>query len=238
MLDDASLLMNLKNEQLSPNPSHVGPSPFVASSSGPSSSATAPQAHVAYVAAPAQQNRFSVATISVPAYGYPQNRMPNIYPLVHQNFQRPVMPQQPPHSAVGQSTPKVATSFPMAATNFFKPTAEGIQRGIVATIASHQALRTRVNFAPHELRVMEKVFDVEPVPSPETRKRLSQQLNVPQRRIQVWFQNRRARTKSKKIPLRGSSSSTAASSEADQEPDVKEEVKDLVEADIADPVNE
>ena len=43
--------------------------------------------------------------------------------------------------------------------------------------------------------MLEKAFQAKRFPSPETKKRLADSLNVDVRRIQVWFQNRRQRLK-------------------------------------------
>jgi hypothetical protein len=104
-------------------------------------------------------------------------------------------PAVTPLAYVPGLTPAIPLGFPLSSNSFYKPTPADQLK-----VNNTQLLvRTRVNFTPNELRVMEKVFEREPVPSPESRRRLADQLDVSQRRIQVWFQNRRARMK-KRIP--------------------------------------
>ena len=111
-----------------------------------------------------------------------------------------------PHLLPSSSTPSPSSSTPSStasveqhvtpihSTTFFKPTPENLTK-VNASYSSNQ--KARINFTAAQLRAMEDVFKKEPVPSSETRQTLSQQIDVPPRRIQVWFQNRRARSKNK-----------------------------------------
>lgn len=53
--------------------------------------------------------------------------------------------------------------------------------------------RTRVT--PSQLSVLEETFAISATPDSKMRKQLAQQLQMPERSIQIWFQNRRAKVK-------------------------------------------
>ncbi|PWN18239.1 Homeodomain-like protein, partial [Microstroma glucosiphilum] len=46
-----------------------------------------------------------------------------------------------------------------------------------------------------QFRVLEDTFQKTPKPSNEVRKAISEQLDMPPRAVQIWFQNRRAKAK-------------------------------------------
>ncbi|KAM0749246.1 homeobox, partial [Meredithblackwellia eburnea MCA 4105] len=48
---------------------------------------------------------------------------------------------------------------------------------------------------PSQLKILEFHFDRNPKPDITLRKQLSEQLDMTPREVQVWFQNRRAKTK-------------------------------------------
>jgi hypothetical protein len=53
--------------------------------------------------------------------------------------------------------------------------------------------RTRVT--PSQLAILEETFNVSATPDSKMRKQLAQKLEMPERSIQIWFQNRRAKVK-------------------------------------------
>ncbi|KAG1461375.1 hypothetical protein G6F46_004010 [Rhizopus delemar] len=55
--------------------------------------------------------------------------------------------------------------------------------------------RKRTRTTPEQLAVLEKSFSLNPSPNSRTREQLSIQLGMPERSIQIWFQNRRAKVK-------------------------------------------
>ncbi|RCH89574.1 hypothetical protein CU097_007045 [Rhizopus azygosporus] len=56
--------------------------------------------------------------------------------------------------------------------------------------------RKRTRTTPEQLAVLEKSFSMNPSPNSRVREQLSHQLGMPERSIQIWFQNRRAKMKS------------------------------------------
>ncbi|KAI9358382.1 hypothetical protein BD770DRAFT_419764 [Pilaira anomala] len=55
--------------------------------------------------------------------------------------------------------------------------------------------RKRTRTSPEQLTILEKSFSTNPSPNNRVREQLSLQLGMPERSIQIWFQNRRAKVK-------------------------------------------
>ncbi|CAF3615803.1 unnamed protein product [Rotaria sordida] len=55
--------------------------------------------------------------------------------------------------------------------------------------------RYRSSFNAEQIEILEQTFSQIPYPDVTTRERLSQRLNIEENRIQIWFSNRRARTR-------------------------------------------
>lgn len=55
--------------------------------------------------------------------------------------------------------------------------------------------RKRQRTSPEQLSILEQMFKGNRTPDYETRTRLSKQLGMTPRRIQIWFQNKRAKMK-------------------------------------------
>ncbi|KAI9244238.1 hypothetical protein BY458DRAFT_537234 [Sporodiniella umbellata] len=55
--------------------------------------------------------------------------------------------------------------------------------------------RKRTRTSPEQLAILEKSFNHNPSPNSRVREQLSFQLGMPERSIQIWFQNRRAKVK-------------------------------------------
>ena len=61
--------------------------------------------------------------------------------------------------------------------------------------APYSAAATRWNVGPEDVMLLEKVFEVEKCPGRTVRAELAARLRVSPRQIQVWFQNKRQRTR-------------------------------------------
>lgn len=55
--------------------------------------------------------------------------------------------------------------------------------------------RKRTRATPEQLAVLEKTFSTNPTPNSRVREQLAHELGMPDRSIQIWFQNRRAKVK-------------------------------------------
>jgi len=63
-----------------------------------------------------------------------------------------------------------------------------------------QQPRKRQRTTPEQLEVLEKVYEHEKLPNSDLRKELSQKIKITPRRVQVWFQNKRAKEKRMSYP--------------------------------------
>ncbi|KAI8341340.1 Homeodomain-like protein, partial [Chlamydoabsidia padenii] len=55
--------------------------------------------------------------------------------------------------------------------------------------------RERERFSVEQVQQMEQVFERTPRPSSGEKEKMAKDFNTPKRRIQVWFQNRRSKSK-------------------------------------------
>ena len=55
--------------------------------------------------------------------------------------------------------------------------------------------RSRTIFNPEQLEVLEKHFEKIKYPGVKQRKRIADEIGLPEERVQIWFQNRRAKDK-------------------------------------------
>ncbi|KAI9469697.1 MAG: hypothetical protein EXX96DRAFT_491710 [Benjaminiella poitrasii] len=62
-------------------------------------------------------------------------------------------------------------------------------------ISKENSSRKRTRATPEQLAILEKTFVINPSPNNRLREQLSHQLNMSERSIQIWFQNRRAKVK-------------------------------------------
>ncbi|XP_062033523.1 double homeobox protein A-like [Lepus europaeus] len=65
---------------------------------------------------------------------------------------------------------------------------------------SKNCRRSRTRFTKEQLKILVNAFNQKPYPDYATRQKLASEINTEESRIQVWFQNRRARHRFQKTP--------------------------------------
>lgn len=55
--------------------------------------------------------------------------------------------------------------------------------------------KKRQRTSPDQLAILEQIFQTDKMPSQQTRVQLADQLGMSSRRVQIWFQNKRAKVK-------------------------------------------
>lgn len=93
------------------------------------------------------------------------------------------MPFLPPDKST--SAPTIPSHTPNESSEPPKPT----------TTHSTPTPRKRTRATPEQLAVLEKTFSTNPTPNSRVREQLANELGMPDRSIQIWFQNRRAKVK-------------------------------------------
>jgi hypothetical protein len=59
----------------------------------------------------------------------------------------------------------------------------------------HHNKKKRQRTSPDQLAILEQIFQTDKMPSQQTRVQLADQLGMSSRRVQIWFQNKRAKVK-------------------------------------------
>lgn len=76
--------------------------------------------------------------------------------------------------------------------------------------------KKRQRTSPDQLAILEQIFQTDKMPSQQTRVHLADQLGMSSRRVQIWFQNKRAKVK------RGNSKSSEGGQQAPLSPDSRD----------------
>jgi len=88
-----------------------------------------------------------------------------------------------------------ASDYPVAATRAPRPAVTKVAPFPVSTIRRTKGKRVRLNITSQQLVVLEKVFAFDQFPNFDLRTNLGEQLSMTPRRVQIWFQNKRAKLK-------------------------------------------
>ena len=84
--------------------------------------------------------------------------------------------------------------------------------------ARRRRVARRVAFSPYACAVLVNAFTISPTPSKDQRERLAEAIGTTERRVQVWFQNRRQRAtpgRQENIPQADASEANCAASDVD-----------------------
>lgn len=63
------------------------------------------------------------------------------------------------------------------------------------TYESNSSKKKRQRTSPEQLAILEQIFQTDKMPNQQTRVQLADQLGMSSRRVQIWFQNKRAKVK-------------------------------------------
>ncbi|CAF1076904.1 unnamed protein product [Adineta steineri] len=115
-------------------------------------------------------------------------------------------------SYIDQSSPQVVPYNNNSTTNIYVQPTSSIQHVNTTPTLNNtfesippvgRRRRQRTIFSKDQVDILDQIFEKNPYPDIQLREQLSQRLDVPEARIQVWFKNRRSRarttTKSKLI---------------------------------------
>lgn len=67
--------------------------------------------------------------------------------------------------------------------------------GFPDPLQHHHNKKKRQRTSPDQLAILEQIFQTDKMPSQQTRVQLADQLGMSSRRVQIWFQNKRAKVK-------------------------------------------
>jgi hypothetical protein len=96
------------------------------------------------------------------------------------------------------STSPPATTSPPSSPSIY----QGRRDHTDANLSLVETRKRRHRTTPEQLRILESAYRHERMPSLELREKLAQQLNMTPRRVQIWFQNKRAKDKRARISVR------------------------------------
>ncbi|KAK3102649.1 hypothetical protein FSP39_012848 [Pinctada imbricata] len=103
----------------------------------------------------------------------------------------------PSGSSTKSSSPtgSAKSSSPTGSTKSCSPTGSGAEGSPSLMSPQNEPVRkkARTNYSPSQVQALERVFHENPYPDSEKMEALSLELDIPEGKIKVWFQNKRAR---------------------------------------------
>ncbi|KAF2070865.1 hypothetical protein CYY_007821 [Polysphondylium violaceum] len=101
--------------------------------------------------------------------------------------------------------PNLSESSPAILTHKLKDSSNLVPFDLASPISSQNDLSASANdisnkkkrqrTSPEQLAILEQIFETDKMPSQQIRTRLANQLGMSSRRVQIWFQNKRAKVK-------------------------------------------
>jgi len=101
--------------------------------------------------------------------------------------------------------PNLSESSPAILTHKLKDSSNLVPFDLISPISSQTDLSASANdinnkkkrqrTSPEQLAILEQIFETDKMPSQQIRTRLANQLGMSSRRVQIWFQNKRAKVK-------------------------------------------
>jgi len=104
-----------------------------------------------------------------------------------------------PSKSPSNKSPEPATK-PISPNKVTKPstngtTTNGRQKTRKSTLTQQQKNNKRQRATPDQLATLESEFNKNPTPTAQVRERIAEEINMTERSVQIWFQNRRAKIK-------------------------------------------
>ncbi|KAK9471327.1 uncharacterized protein V1510DRAFT_438027 [Dipodascopsis tothii] len=125
------------------------------------------------------------------AAGRPRHGLPRRRAFAHLRYVAARAPLIPDYLSTASSSPSPTSTTAVAAAG---PTV--VRRmSRKSTLTQQQKNNKRQRATSEQLSILEAEFAINPVPNSKTRERVADQINMTERSVQIWFQNRRAKIK-------------------------------------------
>ncbi|EGG14700.1 homeobox transcription factor [Cavenderia fasciculata] len=98
------------------------------------------------------------------------------------------------------TTPTSLTSSSSSTPTSISVSASNSSLSLSASTDAADKKKKRQRTSPEQLAILEQIFETDKMPSQQIRHRLANQLGMSSRRVQIWFQNKRAKKQHKSRP--------------------------------------
>jgi len=127
------------------------------------------------------------------SFHYPKPEIVTESPPPNRKRRSDMIPKLPEFSSSLDHLPEILESSDFSQEDMREEESDGSDDGENKKEDSHPKKRQRTT--PEQLEVLEKVYEQEKLPGSDLRKELAVKLKMTPRRVQVWFQNKRAKEK-------------------------------------------